>query len=87
MELVTPKAVVSTQGGRGIAEIRHAHCFFEWLGGGRRATTKGLRRLGAEGLASCASHTKCLGLRSVTSIFHIACSYAREKERERERER
>ena len=44
-ELVALKAVVSTQDGRGIAEIKRAHCFFEWLGVGRRATTKGLRRL------------------------------------------
>ena len=46
MELVALKAVVSTQDGRGIAEIKRAHCFFGWLGVGRRATTKGLRRLG-----------------------------------------
>ena len=53
IELLTPKAVVSTQGGRGIAEIRHTQYFFEWLGGGRRATTKGLRRLGyLEGIES-----------------------------------
>ena len=45
IDLVTPKAVVCTHGGRGIAEIRTTQCFFEWLGDGRRATTKGLRRL------------------------------------------
>ena len=38
-------AVVTGQGGRPITDIKHIDCCFDWLGGTRRTSTKGLRRL------------------------------------------
>jgi hypothetical protein len=45
IELGGASAIVANQGGRAITDMRHADCFFDWIGPGRRATTKGLRTL------------------------------------------
>ena len=45
VELAGASAIVSHQAGRSITDNKCLHCFFEWLGSTRRASTKGLRNL------------------------------------------
>ena len=53
IELGSASAFVASQGGRAITDIKHTACFFDWLGGSRRLSTKGLRML--DDLAGCAA--------------------------------